>query len=236
MNDNDLIERLWAGREEDAKMSREEIAQALRPRVARSTWLLKGFLWLYLAVLLATLVLQGLNLAGYRSNAAMLAAHACVTVAAIGLSGFAVHLAGRIGRLERVDGDLAELVRRRLAFFRDEHELSLWAYSLAMLLLVWALTTWIDNADGVYRINRPWVFFGTLLGMLVFVYGATKASHRPLVRELRAVAEDLEAQMLERTLEADAATRRWRRWQLVLAVLLSLTVLLGLWVAWHGLG
>ena len=83
MVDDNLIERLWAERTEETTMSREEIANAMRPRLRRSTQWLKSNLWFYLLALIATLVLQGLNLAGYQSNPSMLVVQSLVTAAVI---------------------------------------------------------------------------------------------------------------------------------------------------------
>ena len=89
---DDLIERLWANRQEEPPMSREQIVSALRPRVGRTTLTLKSILWTYLAALLATLLLQGVNLAGYRSNPTMLTVQVIVTVLAVGSTAFGIHL------------------------------------------------------------------------------------------------------------------------------------------------
>jgi hypothetical protein len=236
MTNDDLIERLWAKREEEPKMTREEIARALRPRLGRSSNILKFYLWFYLGALLATLVLQGINLAGYRTNATMLAVHAAVTVAALSFVAFGIHMAGAIGRLDRMDEHLADAVNRRLAFFRGKYEVWLWACSVSLLLLTWAINTLVDNADGTYRINKPFVFFGTQAVMLFGMYAVFKAAHLPVVRELRAVLEDLKAQMMGHTEAADALKERWRRWWVVLVVFLTIMLLLGVWMAVRRLG
>jgi len=236
MPDDDLIERLWARREEEPKMTREEIARALRPRLGRSSTFLKFYLWVYLGVLLATLVLQGVNFAGYRTNVTMLTVHALVTAAALGFVAFGIHLVGEVGRLDRMDERLAEAVSRRLAFFRGKYEVWLWACSVSLLLLTWAINTFVDNANGVYRINQPLVFFGTEAVMLFGMYAVIKASHRPVLRELRAVLEDLEAQITGHTEAVDASRARSRWWWLVLVVFLAAMALLGLWMAVRGVG
>ncbi len=234
-NGDDLIERLWAERQEDEPMSREQIASALRPRVGRVTSTLKRHLWMYLAMLLATLVLQGVNLAGYSSNVPMLTVQALVTALAVGFTAFGIHLIGQVGKLDQMDTSLAEAVRQRLAFLRGKYEGWLWTCAATLLLLAWAVTTLIDNAGGVYRINKPWFFTGTLLVMFFGGYATLKFAHFPVLRELRAVLEDLEAQFLGRTGELDELKLRWRRWRYVLILLLTLLLLLGIWFGYYGL-
>ncbi len=231
-NDDDrLIERLWAQGKEEPKMSREAIIRALRPRVAGSTRRLKMYLWLYLAMLLATLVLQGVNIAGYRNNATMLAVHGVVLAVAVGLSAFGIHMFGEVGRLDRMDERLAEAVDRRLSLLRGKYERWLWACALSAWMLAWAITTLVDNAGGVYRINKPLVFVGTSAAMLIVVYGSTKVAHQLVVRDLRAVLEDLEGQILDHTAAVDQTARSWRWKSVVLGVVLFLLALLGLWLA-----
>lgn len=212
-------------------MSREQIANALRPRVWRATWILKLYLWLYLVVLLVTLVLQGVNLAGYYSNPTMLTVHAVVTALTVGSIAFGVYLMGQVGRLDRMDESLAEAVKGRLEFLRGKYEMWLWVCAATLLMLTWAVTTLVDNADGVYRVNQPGVFVGTLLVMFFGGYSVLKVAHMPVLRELRAVLEDFESQLLGRTAALDKLKVKWRRWSWVLVVLGTLLALLGIWRA-----
>jgi hypothetical protein len=236
MTEDDLIERLWAKRKEDKTMTREEIAGALRPRVVRSLNVFKMYVWLYLAALMATLVIQGVNFQGYRSNITMLTIHMLVAGAALGFAGFGIHIAGAIGRLDRMSDSLADTVRRRLSFFRGKYKAWLWACSASLLLLTWAVTTMIDNMGGTYPINKPIVFFGTLTVMFFGSYAVLRASHIPVVRDLRAVLEDLEAQILQKTKQVDLLQRRWQRWTWVALLIAIVFALLGAWLAVRGVG
>ena len=235
MTSEDEIERIWARQTEDKEMTREEIAQALRPRVARRTRQLWWNLWIYLGALGVTLVLQVLNLVGYRDNAQMFAIQAVLTALALGLFAFGLRLAGRLGRIERMDADLAVAVSERLAFLRGQYEAWLWACAGALLLLTWAINTLVDNANGTYRINKPIVF--VMVELIVFpgMYVALKAAHEGLVRELRAVSEDLEAQMLERTQDVARFGARLQLWRWIAIAGLTLLFLLGIWMAVRGM-
>lgn len=233
MNDDKLIERLWAKRKEEPKMTREEISNMLRPRVGEFSKILKQYLWIYLGILLAILILQGVNLAGYITNATMLAAQIFVTVAAIGFAVYGVYLIGEVRHLDRVDKSLGEAVKRRLEFFRGKYEWWLWACAASLLLLSWSIGTMVDNAGGTFRINKPLFFIGINAVMFFGMYGVLKLSHLPFIREMRAVLEDLEAQMTDRTREIDEWKIRWKRWGRVSAVLLLVLLLYGVWRAFQ---
>jgi len=115
------------------------ICVAARPKVAGSSLTLKTFLWLYLAMLLATLVLQGVNLAGYRTNPAMLVVHGVVLAAALGFTAFGIHLYGEVGRLDRRDEKLVDAVERRLHLLRGKYEVWLWICAVTAWMLAWAI-------------------------------------------------------------------------------------------------
>jgi len=235
MTDNDLIERLWDKRSEDQVMSRDEIAQALRPRVARGSRTMKVHLWTYVAVLLVTLVVQGVNVAGYWPNATMRALQIALTLGALGRAVFAVHMVGAVWGLDRTDEPLAETVERRLAFLRGKYEVWLWASAASLLLLIWGLNTLVDNAQAEFRINKPLVFCAVQVVAFLLTYGVLKVAHMPVVRVLLAVLEDLEAQIVDRTNAARDWERTARRWKwAVLAVCIALLAL-GVWKALHGL-
>jgi hypothetical protein len=231
MKDDKLIERLWAKRKEEPKMTREEISNMLRPRVRGFSKIIKMYLWIYLGVLLATLVLQGVNLAGYITNATMLVAQIGATVAAIGFAAYGIYLMGEARHLDRMDESLGAAVERRLAVFRGKYEWWLWACAASLLLLNWAVGTMVDNVGGTFRINKPLFIIGINAVAFFGVYGILKLSHLPFVREMRAVLEDLDAQMTDRTREFDEWKIRWKRWGRVSAVLLLLLLLYGLWRA-----
>lgn len=184
-----------------------------------------------LLALIATIILGLVNAAEYRGNPTMLAAELGVTLVAGALLAFGVHVFRELQRIERADEPLMDALRRRLAFVRSKYESWLWAAALTCLLLIFALTSFIDNQNGVYRINRPWVFWGTLAGVLLFIYGTGKLATYAPVREMRDALEDLKAGTTER-IEATPARRRVVFWLMLAAVLfLTATAILGMLVA-----
>jgi hypothetical protein len=161
----------------------------------------------------------------------MLAAELGVALTAGALLLFGGHIHNELRRIARADESLMDALERRLAFVHGKYELWLWAAALTCVLLAFALTTFIDNEGGVYRINKPLVFGGTIAGMLLFIYGSGKLATWAPVHEMRDALLDLK----EGTSERIAAAPRRRRivlWvMLVLALVLTATAVLGLLVA-----
>jgi hypothetical protein len=162
----------------------------------------------------------------------MRTAQLALTALALGLALQGVRLLGDPGLVDRPTDPLLESVRRRLAFLGPRFEAWLWMASLSVALLSFALNSVVDSDIG-YRINKPMVFVGVNVAMLAMVYGSLKLSFLPLVRELRAALQDLEDQLLERSAAADRYRRGLRRWQIALALLLLVLLLLGAWLAWR---
>ena len=227
----DLIESLWARADEGRPLDREEIAGALRPRLTRGTRTLRSYLWGYLGLLLVTLVLNGINIAAYWHHPLMRTVQLVLALLALGLALYGVRLLGDPGLVDRPSDPLLESVRRRLAFLGRRFEAWQWMAAVAVALLSFALNSVIDLEVGGFRINKPLVFVGINLASVAIVYGSLRLAFHPIVRELRATLQDLEDQLLERSVEVDRWKRRWRRWHVALLVLTTALLLLGVWIA-----
>jgi len=231
---DDLIERIWREAPEERTMSHEQLVGVLEPRVERSSRVLHHYVWTYLLLQVATLVLAGANLVGYSSNAAMLAVEAGIGLFALTLVVHGVRLYGKVQRLERLDESLESTLRRRLAFYSSNATTWMWLAAFSLVGFAFALNSLIDNADGNYPINHPLVFFGVQVAMVLVFAASCHVAHEPRMRELRAVLADLEAQVLDRTQEIDAHQGRWKALRTALIVLLAAAMLLGAWLAWRG--
>jgi hypothetical protein len=188
-------------------------------------------LWIYMTFLGAVLVVDVANLIGYRTNPILLAVQAAVTVLTLAILAYTGFVLREARGLERLDDELASIVRRRLRFFETHYGVWLWLAAASVSLASWAVSTLIDNAGGQYRINRPGTFVATLLGQIVFVYAALRVAHQPLLAESRAVLHDLEGQVLDETRTLPERRARWRRIQLVWIVLSVILLLLGIAIA-----
>lgn len=228
---DERLQALWKRHRDLPPLTAGELGRIVRQGMRGGLRSWKSSVGIHLLALLATIVLGLVNAAMYRDNPAMLGAELGVTLAAFALLAYGVLLARELLRIERADEPLMDALRRRLAFVRTRYELWLWAAALTTVLLVFAVTTFIDNQEGVYRINRPGVFWGALAGILLFVYGAGKLATWPAVREMRDALEDLEAGTGERIAAAPTRRRVIFWWSLVAVVILTATLILGIVVA-----
>jgi len=225
----DRIDELWArARAKESVMSHAEIESLLRPGVRRSWIQVEMFVWIYLIVLAVTIAIGAVNVYGYRSNPVMLAVQVGVTVAALVFTVYGIHLLRQIRVTARSTASLLEQVHQRLRLYRGKYEIWLWMIALTALLLIHGVNTWVDNVGGVYRINQPFVFWGTQVAILLFIYGVTRAGLSPAVHQMKAALHDLEAQAMEQTPRIEDMRRRARRWYVLFAILCTISLLLGI--------
>ncbi len=225
----DPIRELWSkGKEAEVPMTRQELVELLRPEVRRTRGLFPMHLWFYIAFLAAVLWVDLANLVGYWTNPTLLAVQAAATALTVGLLVYTGFVLREARGLERLDDDLASIVRRRLRFFERPYGAWLWLAAASVALAGWAVSTLVDNAGGHYRINRPATFVATLLGTILVVYAALRVAHQPFLAESRAVLHDLERQVLDETGALPEQRARWRRVRLAWIVAAAVLLLLGI--------
>ncbi len=230
---DDLIERIWREAPEEQPMSQAQLTAVLEPRVARSSRRLNAYVWTFLLVQLATLIMASVNLVGYRSNAIMLGAETGLIVLALAFTAYGVHVHGEIRRLERMDETLETALRRRLAFYSSNASVWMWTAAFSLVTLNLAISTLIDNVDGHFPINNPLLVIGLQIAVVLITVAGFSMTHKPHLTELRAVLSDLEAQVLDRTVAVDDELAQGKRWRIVLVALLAAALALGAWVAWQ---
>lgn len=228
----DPIQDLWskATRAEEP-LTREELVQLLRPDVRRMRSLFPMHLWIFTVFLAAVLAVDVANLVGYWNNPVLLAVQGAVTLLTLAFLVYTGSVLREARGLERLDDDLASIVRRRLRFFETRYGVWLWLAAASVPLAGWAVSTYVDNADGRYPINRPGTVVATLLGQVILVYAALRIAHWPLLAESRAILHDLEAQVRDETRALPERRTRWRRIRLVWIVVGVIFLLLGILAA-----
>lgn len=234
----DPIQELWSkGKRAEVPMTRQEIVELLRPEVGRTRWVFPMHLWFYLVFLAAVLWVDVANLVGYRTNPVLLAVQAAVTVLTMGFLVYTGFVLREARGLERLDDDLASIVRRRLRFFERQYGVWLWLAAVSVSLASWAVSTLVDNAGGRFRINHPVTFVAIVLGQILIVYGALRVAHQPFLAESRAILHDLEAQVLDETRALPERRARWRRiqrlWIAAAVILLLLGIVAALRLSWR---
>lgn len=233
----DPIQDLWSkATRAEVPLTREELVQLLRPDVRRMRSLFPVHLWFFSVFLVAVLAVDVANLVGYRNNPVLLAVQGAVTLLTLAILVYTGSVLREARRLERLDDDLASIVRRRLRFFETRYGVWLWLAAASVSLAGWAVSTFVDNVGGTYPINRPGTVVATLLGQTIVVYAAFRAAHWPLLAESRAILHDLEAQVRDETRALPELRARWRRirlaWIVVAVIFLLLGILAALRPAW----
>ena len=224
----DIIQDIWDKGREEHKMTRAEIQAVLEPRIRKNAFSLRMWVWFYLMVLSATLILDSINIFGYWANPVMLSVQLAVTLISLGFLTYGIHVLRDFVRIDRADESLLVRLRRRLRFYQTKYEIWLWIVVGTVYLLQFAVNTMIDNQDGHYRINRPGFFVGISIVFVLFMYGVMKVAHYPFVKELQAILSDLENQITEATDKVALLRRSWRYWSILLAVVLAILFIWGL--------
>lgn len=214
-------------------LTRTAIERLLQPTARRTTRALATIAWTHCAMLALTAVLAVANLPGYRGNATMLAIEGGLGLVALALGAATLRLIGCLRRLERTDRSLLETVERRLEFTGRWYEPWLLSASVTPWLLTLALNTLIDNEQGRYAIHHPLEFAVVTAVMIGITFASLKLATGTAVRELRALAHDLQTEGLDQVPKLLALRRRTRIWMAIGVVLLSLGVIAGI-LLWLG--
>jgi len=217
-------------------MTTTEIQAILQPQIRKSALGWRLVLWTYLAVIAGTLVCEGMNIYAFRTNPIMLTVGILLTFFTLGFLAYGIHIARELATIDQADESLVAKLQRRLRFHRTKCEIWLWMIALTAAFLSFAVSTMVDAQDGQYRINRPGVFIGVILGQILFTYAALKTGHYPFVRESKAILTDLENQVTTGTDQIKAFKRTWRLWTLLLVVLFTIFLIWGICsaITWPG--
>ena len=217
-------------------MTKAEIQAILQPQIRKSAFGRSVMVWTYLAVIAVTLVCEGMNIYAFRTNPIMLPVGVFLTFLTLGFLAYGVHMVRELATMDEADESLVAKLKRRLRFHRTKSEILLWMFALTAAFLGFAVSTMVDAQDGQYRINRPGVFVGVMLGQILFTYAALKISQYPFVRESKAILSDLENQVTTETDQVKAFKRTWRLWTLLFVVLLTISLIWGICraISWPG--
>jgi hypothetical protein len=197
---NDIIQDIWEkGKSQKREISMQEIEQVMKPSIRRQNFTFKLFIWIWLLIIFMTMILDGMNIAGYAINPPMLITQIVLTMVAMIFAIYGIQLLSELSIIERADESMLSVLKRRLRFYRSKYEI--WNLMMAAMIpiLSFAVTTYIDNQNGIYRINQPIVFFGVTLMQFIFGYFIIKVAQYPVLKEIKIFLSDLESQVLEGT-------------------------------------
>ncbi len=231
MENNDLI-KIWnEGNQEilkNRRFERPELEAFLKPKVSKATLSLNFNILVYMAAQLVTMVLIGFDLYGYRSNPVMLKALIPMFIACSSFFGYGVFLLSYIWQINHSNFDFVTTINRKLKAYRTHYEAWMWIGAVSMLLLIFALTTLVDNDQGTYRINRPVFFAAISFLVLLIIYGSQKIAQFKAVREMRVYLADIQNEALEGSHRIEQAKRKYMVIFLILAVILTIFFILGI--------
>ena len=231
MEDEDL-QRIWQSGNQamlkDLHLERGQLEGLLQPKVLRANRSIHLNLAVYMTCQLAAMVFIGMDVYGYRTNPLLLAVLVTMLFLCAVFLGYGVFLANYLRQINLGTYDLVTMVQKRIKAYGIHYEIWMWMGAVSCLCLSYALNAWIDNDQGTYRINHPWVFAGISLAVLVFIYGAQKVNQWVVLREIKAYLADLQANVLDQSYELAQTKKRHLVFGVVLFVVLCFFFILGI--------
>lgn len=232
MKEDELLDLWKRGGDmlENGRLDGARVEKLLRPRIRRLTVQMAGLLFTYMLAQAASIPLLAHNLFAYRGNGAMQAVSALLLLASVLFLAFGGSLFRSYRRLSRQDGGVYGLMRAKTLFFTRRFAWWNLVAAASLWIVAFAVNSVIDNAGGVYRINRPFVFAGTSVAMMAFIYFTNRSVTGMALRETYACLAELESAWEGSEQRLEQMRRRQRRFMLVAVAVLAVLLLLGLLV------
>lgn len=228
----DIIQEIWdRGKSQKRELSVNEIEHALRPHARRQSFAIRIYIWIWLVILLGTLVMDTLNIAGYSVNPVMQMAQIGLTFVAAIFGVYGIYLLRELNIIDRADESMIAFLKRLLRFYRTKFEIWNLVMSCTLVLLSFAVTSYVDNDNGYYRINRVEIFIIFSAMQFAFMYGINKIAQYPFRREMKIIMSDLEANLVDETQTIPALRKRWRIWAIIFSIIGTALLLYGIWKA-----
>ncbi|MCC6397472.1 MAG: hypothetical protein IT282_10675 [Bacteroidetes bacterium] len=226
----DIIQEIWdRGKSMKGDLSVRQIEEALHPHVRRQSFNALMYVWIWLAILAGTLVFDAVNLVGYSGNPGMLMRQIGVTMVTVVFGIYGIHLLHEIRSIDRGDESLVTTLQRLLRLYRTKFEIWNFMMAATIVLLTWAVTSYVDNDGGYYRINQVNVFVAFTVLQFAFMYAILKIGQHPFRKEMKILMSDLEGNMLEGSQTIATLRKRWRIWAIVFVVIGIILLLFGIW-------
>jgi len=204
---------------ENQKLSKMEIEAYIKPRVNKTSRSVKFNIYFYTILAFACVVMLIINCVYYISNPIIL------TVNAIGIlmSSYIVYYGWysyvQFKGIETGNHDLSSELLKKIDFYYRIYERWMWFIPTITIILIFALNTMVDNQNGTYRINRPWLYAGINLVIYVGIYLLNKVSHTIWLGDIKKYLNDLENQIIESSLKIESRKKKYA-WLLVLILMI----------------
>lgn len=232
MKDDELLTLWQRGNDmlENGQLRRENIEKLLKPRVTRLTVHMAIMLFMYMLAQIASIFLLSYNIYGYRGNGAMQAVSSVLLLASVSFLLLGIQLFRSYRRLGRPSGDVFSLLRDRTVFFTRKFEWWNLVAAFTLWILSFALNTVVDNANGVYRINRPFFFAAISIAMMAFIYVANKASTGMKLKETKYCLKELESALQGDEESLAQIRKKHMRFTIIAVAILTVFFIIGLLV------
>ncbi len=229
----DIIENIWEkGKNKERTMSRAQIEGLLQPDIRRQSLQMKMLVWIYLIVLIGTACLYIVNIAAYWSNPTMIVIIAILACVSFVGAAYGLYLLQQINESNRADVPLISLLQKRLQLLDEKFEIWYVVIALSVVLLTFAVNIYVDRKVP-YRINNPLLVIAMTVFQFCFIYGINRIAHYPLMRTMRALMQDLQAQVLEQTLTVRTMRKTWMKWAAIFFIIGTLLLIWGILRALH---
>jgi hypothetical protein len=219
---NDLIK--------NGQLGHNQMDKLLKPRISRLSVYVRIQLATYLLAQIASIVLLALNIPGYQGNMMMQAVSSGLIVFCLFFLYIGKGLYKSFKQISLQTSDILSLLKDKIIFFRHKFERWNFISAITLWILVFALNSYVDNIDGVYRINKPFFYIAVSIAMMVFIYLTNRSAAVMILKETWGCLRELENawEDVEETLAK--MKRRQRRLTLIAVVILTAFFILGLLV------
>ena len=226
----DIIQDIWnKGKAQKQELGIQEIEEALRPFTRRQSFSIRVYLWLWLAIMLGTFVLDVFNIVEYSVNPTMMVVQIGLTLLIVLFGIYGMYLLREVRIIDRVDESMLTMLKRLLRFYRTKFEIWNLMMGATIVLLTFAVTSHADNDNGHYEINNVGMFVLVSVLQAAFVYLINKVAQYPFRKEMNIIMSDLEANVTEGTQTIPGLRKHWRLWAAILFIIGTILLLLGIW-------
>jgi hypothetical protein len=231
MKKDELIHMWQEGSERlfrDEKTDKEMITQYLNEKTLKGNRSILFNLIFYGLIQVTNIILISMNLAGYLNNPALIWILISMLVLTIGILVFSMDMYYKFREINNYSDSLQKLIKKQLWFYRRPYEIWLILVSVSVIILISNINLYVDNDNGSYVIYNKAKFAGVTIGVLLFIYGALKASSLLGLRKLKAYLSDLQSGSLDQSERMEKRQKRLLWLWVALFILLLAVMIMGL--------
>lgn len=226
----DILQEMWRRAESEGRpVMASDLQDGCRPAVADEIRRLRLNIVVHLPLLVAVVILNGINMALGNGAAGAPGMHAALAAVSLGFLAYGVHLLRDLRAADRGDESLVATIGRRLDFCQTKYEIWLIIVASTVLMAGVAASALTDNLGAGWRINNRKLFATLELGSFLFIYAMMKVALYPTLASLKSMLVGLEAQSVDGIRRLTLRRRVWRWCGLVIVILCTALVVSIVW-------